>query len=170
MAEFENPEDLVRATEHAYEAGYRRMDAYSPFPVEGLADALGMHHSLVPRVMFICALCGLTFGFFLETLAMGVWYPLNIGGRPMLSFLSFIPPMYELTILFSSVSGIVALFILNRLPQPHHPVFNVARFNRATTDRFFLCIEARDRMFDPDQTTAFLRSLGAQEVIDVPDE
>lgn len=170
MAEFEHPEELVQATEQAYAAGYRRMDAYAPFPVEGLADALGMHRSWVPRIMFVCGALGTLTGYFLQTLAMGVWYPINVGGRPYNSLLSFVPPMFELTVLFAALSGVISLLILNRLPQPYHPVFNVARFARASTDRFFLCIESRDRRFDPEQTPLFLRTLGAQEVFDVPEE
>jgi hypothetical protein len=168
LAQFDEPEELVRATEQAYAAGYRRMDAYSPFPVEGLADALGMRWSWVPRIMFVCGALGTLTGYFLQTLAMGVWYPINVGGRPYNSILSYIPPMFELTVLFSAISGVVAVVVLNRLPQPYHPVFNVARFARASTDGFFLCIEARDRRFDPEETARFLRSLGAREVFDVP--
>jgi hypothetical protein len=167
LAEFQGPEALVQATEQAYAAGYRRMDAYSPFPVEGLADALGVHRSWVPRIMLTCGVLGGLTGFFLEDLSMGLWYPLNVGGRPYLSLLSFVPPIFELTILFAALSGIISLFILNSLPQPYHPVFNVTRFNRASTDGFFLGIEALDPRFDPVATPEFLRSVGAREVFDV---
>ena len=169
LAEFEQPEELVRATERAYEAGYRRMDAYSPFPVEGLADALGMHQSWVPRVVLTCGILGAITGYSLEFLSGGLWYPLNVGGRPFNSVLSFIPVTFEVTVLFASLSAIVTLFIVNRLPQPYHPVFNVARFARASSDRFFLCIEAGDPRFDPVATPEFLRSAGAREVFGVPE-
>ena len=169
LAEFDQPEELIRATEQAHAAGYRRMDAYSPFPVEGLDEALGLPQSRVSTIVLICGVIGGLTGFFLEALSMGLWYPLNVGGRPYLSLLSFVPPMFELTILFASVSAVVALFILNALPQPYHPVFNVERFGRATTDRFFLGIEALDPRFDPVGTPAFLRRAGAREVFDVPE-
>lgn len=169
LAEFEQPEELLRAVEQAYAAGYRRMDAYSPFPVEGLADALGVHWSWVPRIVLICGILGGLIGYGLQVLSMGLWYPLNVGGRPYNSILSFVPVTFELTILFASLSAVVALFILNSLPQPYHPVFNVARFNRASTDRFFLGIEALDPRFDPVGTPEFLRSIGARDVFDVPE-
>jgi hypothetical protein len=169
LAEFTQPEELLRATEEAHAAGYRRMDAYAPFPVEGLADALGMHRSLVPTIMFISGIVGGLTGYFLETLSMGVWYPINVGGRPYNSLPSFVPPIFELTVLFASLSGVIALFILNRLPQPYHPAFNVPNFARASTDRFYLGIETRDPRFDPAGTPEFLRSLGAREVFDVPE-
>jgi hypothetical protein len=169
LAEFDQPEDLVQATEQAYASGYRRMDAYAPFPVEGLADALGMHRSLVPRIMFVSGILGGLTGYFLETLSMGVWYPLNVGGRPYNSLPSFVPPIFELTVLFAALSGVISLFILNRLPQPYHPVFNVASFAHASTDRFYLGIETSDPRYDPVGTPEFLRSLGAREVFDVPD-
>ncbi len=169
LAEFNQPEELVWATEQAYAAGYRRMDAYSPFPVEGLADALGMRFSWVPRIVLTFGIIGGLFGICLELLAMGVWYPINVGGRPYASWPSFVPPSYELTILFASLSAMVCVIALNRLPQPYHPVFNVEKFARATTDGFFLCIEASDPRFDPVATTDFLQSLGAKEVFDVPE-
>ena len=169
LAEFDQPEELVRATELAYAAGFRRMDAYSPFPVEGLADALGVHRSWVPRVVLICALLGAITGYSLQLLSMGLWYPLNVGGRPYNSILSFVPVTFEVTVLFACASAVISLFILNRLPQPYHPVFNVSRFARASTDRFFLCIEAQDPRFDQVSTPEFLRSTGAREVFGVPD-
>ena len=169
LAEFEQPEDLVRATEQAYAAGYRQMDAYSPFPVEGLADALGMHRSWVPRVVLACAILGALTGYSLQLVSMWIWYPLNVGGRPFNSVLSFLPVTFELTVLFACASAVISLFIVNRLPQPYHPVFNVSRFGRASIDRFFLCIEAGDPRFDPLHTPAFLRGVGAREVFGVPD-
>jgi hypothetical protein len=169
LAEFLEPDELLWATEQAYAAGYRRMDAYSPFPVEGLADALGMHRSMIPRIMLVCGFLGTLTAYFLETLSMGLWYPINVGGRPYNSLPSYVPVMFELTVLFSSLSGIVAVLILNRLPQPYHPVFNVASFGRASSDRFYLGIETSDPNYDAVKTASFLRTLGAREVFDVPD-
>ncbi len=169
MGEFEAPDELVLATRRAYRAGYRNMDAYSPFPIEGLADALGMHRSWVPTIVLTCGILGGLTGYFLQLLSGGLWYPLNIGGRPYNSVLSFVPVTFELTILFASLSAVIAVIVLNRLPQPYHPVFNVPAFVRASTDRFFLAIEVTDPLYNADQTRQFLRSVGAREVFDVPD-
>lgn len=168
MAEFEDPEELVRSAQMAHDAGYRKMDAYSPFPIEGLADAIGMQRSWIPWIVLIFGFVGGITGYLFQVAAMGIWYPLNIGGRPYNSLLSFVPVTFELTILFASLAAIVSLIVLNRLPQPYHPVFNVERFNRVTTDRFFLVIEAADPHFERQQTRAFLSEVGAQRVIDVP--
>lgn len=167
MAEFDAPEALLRSAQMAQDAGYRRMDAYSPFPIEGLADAVGMHRSWIPWIVLIFGFVGGITGYLFQLAAMGYWYPLNIGGRPYNSLLSFVPVTFELTILFASLAAIVSLIILNRLPQPYHPVFNVEQFGRVTTDRFFLVIEAVDPQFDRKQTRAFLWEAGAQGVIDV---
>ncbi|HEX5414101.1 MAG TPA: DUF3341 domain-containing protein [Chloroflexota bacterium] len=169
LAEFDGPDALVRAALLAQEAGYRKMDAYSPFPIEGLADAIGMHRSWIPWIVLIFGFIGGISGYLFQVATMGIWYPINVGGRPYNSILSFVPVTFELTILFASLSAVVSLFIVNHLPQPYHPVFNVPRFNRATTDRFFLVIQADDPRYDPWRTSAFLREAGAREVIDVPE-
>jgi hypothetical protein len=145
------------------------MDAYTPFPVEGAADALGMHRSLVPWLAATAGVTGTATGVILQIWSMAFAYPINVGGRPYVSIPSFVPPAYELTILFASLMIVVAMFILNRLPEPYHPVFNVPSFARATTDRFFLLISRDDPRFDPLTTPEFLRSLGALEVVDVPE-
>jgi hypothetical protein len=168
MAEFGNPDHLVEATERAYAAGYRRMDAYTPFPVEGLADALGMRRSWVPRIVLTFGFIGALSGYLFEYLTMGVWYPLNIGGRPYNSIPSFIPVTFEVGILFAALSAVISVLILNRLPEPYHPVFNVPEFARASTDRFFLAIDSTDPQFNQTRTTEFLRGLGAREVFNVP--
>lgn len=168
MAEFDDPDTLVEATWRARQAGYRRMDAYTPFPVEGEADALGMHRSLVPWLAAAAGVTGMATGVLLQIWTMAFAYPLNIGGRPYVSIPSFVPPAYELTILFSGLTIVASMFILNKLPEPYHPVFNVPSFARATTDRFFLLIQRDDPRFDPRATTEFLRGLGALEVVDVP--
>lgn len=169
MAEFTEPDALVDATWRARQAGYRRMDAYTPFPVEGEADALGMHRSLVPWLVAAAGVTGGLTGVLLQIWTMAFAYPINIGGRPYVSIPSFVPPAYELTILFASIMAVVAVFVLNRLPEPYHPVFNVPSFARATVDRFFLLIQTDDPRYDPRTTPEFLRSLGALEVVDVPE-
>lgn len=168
MAEFEDPDALVHATASAYLDGYREMDAYAPFPVEGLADALGMHRSVVPWLAFIGGITGTTTGVVLQLWTMTFAYPINVGGRPYYSWPSFVPPAYELTILFASLTIVAAMFIVNKLPEPYHPVFNVPAFVRASTDRFFLVIQANDPRFDLTRTRQFLQSLRPVGVFDVP--
>jgi Protein of unknown function (DUF3341). len=167
MAEFEEAEDVLAATQRAWAAGYRRMDAYSPFPVEGLAEALGRDFSLVPLITLAGGMIGGLGGYFMQWYAMARLYPLNVGGRPLNSWPNFIPVTFELTILVASISAVTAMILLNRLPQPNHPVFNVPEFERASIDRFFLCIEARDAKFDREQTRKFLESLKPLKVTEV---
>jgi hypothetical protein len=159
MAGFETHEDLLRAAEQAHSGGYRKMDAYSPFPVDGLARALGRGHSSIPLIVLAGGIAGGVGGFFMEWFAMAVDYPLNIGGRPLNSWVAFIPIAFELTVLCAALSAIISMLVLNRLPQPHHPVFNVPEFARASTDRFFLCIESSDPKFDLAATRRFLERL-----------
>jgi hypothetical protein len=167
MAEFDSADELLAATRRARAAGYREMDAYSPFPVEGLAEALGSHHTLVPWITLSGGVLGALTGFGLQTWVHVVALPINVGGRPMLSWPMFIPVTFELAVLFAGLFTLVGLLVLNGLPHPYHPVFNVARFNRATRDRFFLCVEARDPQFE--RARGFLEHLGAIEVADVPE-
>src|SRR5512134_989902 len=148
MAEFEHPEDVLAATRTAQEAGYRQMDAYTPFPVEGLAELLHTHKNRLPKLVLLGGAVGAVLGFAFQYYAAVIDYPLNVGGRPFNSWPSFIPITFEVTILFAAFTAILAMFALNGLPQPYHPVFNVPRFALATRDRFFLCIEARDPKFD----------------------
>jgi hypothetical protein len=167
MAEFEEHHQLLEATRRAYAEGYRRMDAYSPFPVEGLAEALGHEHSAIPLFTLIGGMVGGLGGYFMEWYAMARLYPLNVGGRPYNSWPNFIPITFELTVLIASVSAFLGVFILNRLPQPHHPVFNVPEFERASIDRFFLCIEVDDPKFNVEQTRKFLEALKPHKVSEV---
>ena len=168
MAEFETPTELLVATRQAYAAGYRRMDAYTPFPIEELTDALGFHHTRLPLIVLIGGLVGCLGGFGLQYWVSTLAYPLNVGGRPFNSWPMFIPVTFETTILAAALSAVLGMLALNGLPQPFHPVFNVARFALASRNRFFLCIMARDRMFDRTGTRDFLQGLdGAREVSDV---
>lgn len=159
MAEFEEHEQLLEAAKRAYAEGYRRMDAFSPFPIEGLAEALGHEMSLVPLFTLLGGIAGGLGGYFMEWYSMGRLYPINVGGRPLNSWPNFIPITFELTVLIAALSALAAMLLLNRLPQPHHPVFNVPEFRRASIDRFFLCIEAADPKFEHDKTSEFLDGL-----------
>lgn len=167
IAEFEEVNAAVAAARKVYQAGYRRINAYSPYPVEELSEAIGFHKNWVPLIVFIGGLAGCLGGFALEYWTSAIAYPINVGGRPYLSLPSFIPIMFECTILVASFSAVIGMFMMNRLPQPYHPVFNVPSFHRATTDRFFVCIKADDPKYNHAETTAFLAGLGAKEVSDV---
>jgi len=167
MAEFEEHDQLLEAARRAYAEGYRRMDAYSPFPVEGLAEAIGREYSPVPLLTLLGGIAGGLGAYFMEWYSMARLYPLNVGGRPHNSWPNFIPVTFELTVLIASLSAFFAVLILNRLPQPHHPVFNVPEFERASIDRFFLCIETGDPRFDPTGTREFLESLEPRKVSEV---
>jgi hypothetical protein len=167
MAEFDDPEELVEATKRAYEAGYRTMDAYSPFPVHGLSQALGHRGVRLPYIVLIGGLVGAAAGFGLQYFASAIDYPVNIGGRPFNSWPAFIPVTFELTILVAALAAVLGMLGLNGLPQPYHPVFNVPNFELASRSHFFLCIEATDPQFDPVETRRFLESLGAHDVADV---
>jgi hypothetical protein len=167
MAEFEEHDQLLAAARRAYAEGYRRMDGYSPFPIEGLAEALGHEYSAIPLFTLAGGIIGGLGGYFMEWIAMAHLYPLNVGGRPYNSWPNFIPITFELTVLIASVSAFLGVFILNRLPQPHHPVFNVPEFERASIDRFFLCIEAEDPKFALEETRKFLEGVKAQKVTEV---
>ncbi|HEV8129882.1 MAG TPA: DUF3341 domain-containing protein [Acidobacteriota bacterium] len=167
MAEFERPEDLVAAASRARDAGYRRMDGYTPFPVEGLAAALGFRRTQVPLIALIGGIVGCLGGFFMQYYIAVIDYPLNIGGRPLNSWPSFIVITFEMTVLAAALSAVLGMLALNGLPMPHHPVFNVPRFALASKDRFFLVIEASDPKFDVEDTRRFLKSLQPREVADV---
>ena len=167
MAEFEDAEHLLAGTRRAGEAGYRRMDAFAPYPVDGLARAVGVRGRRLPLIVLAGGIIGGIGAFFMQWYATVVDYPLNIGGRPFNSWPAYIPITFELTILAAAFAALIGMLALNRLPQPYHPVFNVPEFARASQDRFFLCIEATDPLFDRVGTARFLDSLGAREVRDV---
>jgi hypothetical protein len=169
MAEFDDPTSLVTATERAYSAGYRRMDAYSPFPIEELHHALGGGHTRLPLIVLVGGLCGCLGGYGLQYWSSVIAYPLNVGGKPLHSWPAFIPVTFESTILVAALSAVLGMLALNGLPQPYHPVFNVPRFALASRNRFFLCIEAADPKFDLEGTREFLTTLGPREVSTVAD-
>ncbi len=168
LAEFNTPSDLVHATEQARQAGYRRMECYTPYPVEEAAEALHFHKTRVPLVCLLGGLMGVTTCYLMQTW-INVWaYPLNIAGRPLFSWPAFIIPAYEWTILFAGFSAGLGMLGLNGLPQLYHPVFNAPNFrNGATTDKFFLCLEASDPQFSLGETRAFLEQFPAVSVVEV---
>ena len=169
MAEFDTPTALVDAATKVRLAGYTKTDAFSPFPLHEIDEALGIRRSILPFLVFCGAIIGMLSGLALQVFIHYIDYPLNIGGRPYLSWPSFIPPAYELTILFGGFTAVFGMLFLNGLPRPYHPVFNVPRFALASREKFFLLIESADPKYNYDETTSFMRSLEPQEVFDVPE-
>jgi Alternative complex III, ActD subunit len=167
MAEFDDPNAAVAAARRTYEAGYRRINAYSPYPIEELSEAIGYRRNYVSLMVLIWGLLGALGGFALQSWTSAVNYPLNVGGRPLISTPAFIPITFECTILLASLSAFIGMLIMNGLPRPYHPVFNVPSFNRASKDRFFVCVKSDDPKFHEPETRAFLESLGAKEVSNV---
>ena len=167
-AEFDSPTALVQAARQAHEAGYRRMDAYSPFPVEGLPEALGFHRTKMPMLILIGGITGALSGFALQYYCAVISYPINVASRPLNSWPSWIPVTFELTVLIASLTAVFGLLALCGLPMPYHPLFHVPRFSRATRDSFFLCIEAADPRFERTATKDFLTGLNPREVSEVP--
>ena len=169
MAEFDDPTSLVTATERAHHEGYRNMDAYSPFPIEELHEALGSKHTRLPLIVLIGGLVGCIGGYTLEYWSSVIAYPINIGGKPLHSWPAFIPVTFECTILVAALSCVLGMLALNGLPQPYHPVFNVPRFALASRNRFFLCIESKDPKFELEATRHLLETLNPREVTTVAD-
>lgn len=167
LAEFERPDTVLHGAKQAYAAGYRRMEAYSPFHIEGLAESLGHGPTPIPLFTLLGGMSGCLGGYFMQWYASSWLYPLNVGGRPLNSWPNFIPITFELTILIAALSALFSMLVLNRLPQLYHPVFNAPNFRRASIDRFFLCIESADPCFDFKQTHEFLVGLGTCRVVEV---
>jgi len=170
LAQFKEPEELMTAILRTRGKGFENIQAYTPFPVEGLSEALGIKDNRVALFTLLGGILGGSLGFFMQWYSMAIAYPLNVGGRPLNSWPAFVPVTFELTILFAALSAIFSMFALNGLPQPYHPVFNVPEFERASNDGFFLCIKAQDPVFKLESTRRFLESLSPRGVYEVPYE
>ncbi len=168
MAEFDSAQELVAAAHKTHEAGYQKMDAYSPFPIEGLAEAIGFHKNRVALVVLIGGLLGLMTAYALQYWVAVITYPVNIGGRPLHSWPSFIVVTFELTILFGGIFAAVGMLGLNGLPMPYHPVFNVPEFAKASDNKFFLVVFSSDPKYDADRTRSFLSGLSPRMIAEVP--
>ncbi len=167
LAEFDNPSDLVAAARRTRQAGYRKIDAYTPFPVEELNEALELGPTGVPLMVLGGGILGAALGYFLQYYISVIDYPLNIGGRPLNSWPAFIPVTFEMTVLVAGLFAVLGMLALNGLPMPYHPVFNVASFSLASHDRFFLCIEAADAKFDGAGTRRFMENLKPRRVSEI---
>ena len=167
MGEFDNPSDLVAAARRTYEAGYRRVNGYSPYPIEELDEAIGFKRTSLPLIVLIGGILGGLGGFFMQYWMEVIDYPLNVGGKPYNSWPAFIPITFECTVLVAAFAAVLGMLVLNKLPQPYHPVFNAPNFVLATRDRFFLVIEANDPRFSHAETAQFLNTVGAKNVSDV---
>jgi ActD protein len=167
MAEFDSPEGMLEGAKRTYAAGYRRMNAYSPFPIEGMAEAIGFHEHKLPWIVFGGGLIGCLSGFGMQYYASVMAYPLNIGGKPLNSWPSFVPVTFEMTILVAVFSAVLGMLALNGLPHPYHPVFNVPRFALASRNRFFFAIEANDPKFDAVETRKLLEEISGHEVFEI---
>jgi len=167
MAEFHTAEELLEAVHKVHEAGFKHVDALTPYPIEEVAHALELPRSKMPLIVLGGGITGGLAGYMLQYWSQVLEYPMNIGGRPFHSWPAFIVPTFEMTILFAALSAVLGMFALNGLPEPYHPVFNVPRFALASRDLYFLVIEARDPKFDPEETRRFLLDLHASEVSEV---
>jgi len=169
MAEFDSAQALIDAAKLTHQAGYQKIDAYSPFPIEGLAEEIGFHHNAVPLVVLIGGIIGGLTGYLMQYWISVIAYPINVGGKPTHSWPAFIVITFEMTILFAVISAVFGMLALNGLPMPYHPVFNVPRFALASKDRFFLIVFSSDPKYNPSGTRSFLERLAPRSISEVPD-
>lgn len=167
LAEFNDPSSLIAGIRRVRAAGYRKMDAYTPYPIEEVMEEMGLHRNIMPVLVFFGGLTGALAGLGLEYWTSVIDYPINVGGRPLFSIPSFLPVIFECTVLFAALTAVFGMIVINGLPMPYHPVFNVPRFALASRDRFFLCIEATDPKFDRDATRQFLEEIAPGQVSEV---
>jgi len=169
-AQFSTSDALLEASKKAYGQGYRDMDAYSPIPVHGLPEAIGCKKTKVAAITFIGGILGAVGGFLMQYWMLGIAYPVNVGGRPLFSWPAFIPITFEAGVLVGGLTACLGMFAINNLPQPYHPIFNAPGFERASVDKFFLCVEATDEKFDKDEVRRFLEGLNPENVCEVPND
>jgi Protein of unknown function (DUF3341) len=167
LAEFETPDELLKAAQRTHDAGYKKIDAFSPLPIEGLAEAVGFHGTILPAVVFVGGLLGGLTGFAMQYYANVISYPMDVGGKPLNSWPAFIPITFELTVLGAALCAVFGMLAMNGLPTPYHPVFNVSRFALASNDRFFLVVKVRDKKFELARTKAFLEGLNPHGVFEI---
>jgi hypothetical protein len=167
LAEFETPDELLKAAQRTHDAGYKKIDAFSPLPIEGLAEAVGFHGTILPVIVFIGGLLGGLTGFAMQYYANVISYPMDVGGKPYNSWPAFIPITFELTVLGAALCAVFGMLAMNGLPTPYHPVFNVARFALASNDRFFLVVKVRDKRFELSKTKKFLEGLNPHGVFEI---
>ena len=167
MAEFDNPSDAVAAAKRVHDEGYTRIDAFSPYPVEELSEAIGVHSTRMSLIVLVGGLLGGSAGYLMQWYLHTIYYPINVGGKPFHSWPAFIPITFECTVLGAALFAVFGMLALNGLPEPYHPVFNAPNFALASRDRFFVLIESTDPKFDRERTAEFLRTLGPREVTDV---
>jgi hypothetical protein len=167
LAEFETPDELLKAAQRTHDAGYKKIDAFSPLPIEGLAEAVGFHGTILPAVVFVGGLLGGLTGFAMQYYANVISYPMDVGGKPLNSWPAFIPITFELTVLGAALCAVFGMLAMNGLPTPYHPVFNVSRFALASNDRFFLVVKVRDKKFELARTKAFLQGLNPHGVFEI---
>ena len=167
MAEFDNPSDAVAAARRVHEEGYTRIDAFSPYPVEELSEAIGVHKTYMPHVVLAGGILGGLTGYLMQWYLHTIYYPINVGGKPFHSWPAFIPVTFEMTVLGAGLFAVFGMLAMNGLPEPYHPVFNAPNFALASRDRFFVLVESTDPKFDRERTAEFLRTLNAREVTDV---
>ena len=167
MAEFDNPSDAVAAARRVHEAGYTKTDAFSPYPVEELSEAIGVHKTHMSLIVLIGGILGGTLGYLMQFYLATLYYPINVGGKPLHSWPAFIPITFECTVLGAGLFAVFGMLAMNGLPEPYHPVFNAPNFALASRDRFFVLVQSTDPKFDRERTAEFLRTLNAREVTDV---